>query len=54
MSAFGLSKPILQLGLPDRFIDHGDQAALLKGVGLDSDGIEASIHARFKSVLNIT
>jgi len=54
MSAFGLSKPILQLGLPDRFIDHGDQAALLKGVGLDSEGIEAAIHARFKSVLNIT
>ncbi|GAA4407429.1 1-deoxy-D-xylulose-5-phosphate synthase [Advenella faeciporci] len=54
MSAFGLCKPILQLGLPDRFIDHGDQAALLKSVGLDSDGIEAAIHARFKSVLNIT
>ncbi len=54
MSAFGLCKPILQLGLPDRFIDHGDQAALLKSVGLDSDGIEAAIHALFKSVLNIT
>ncbi|MFV9475229.1 1-deoxy-D-xylulose-5-phosphate synthase [Advenella sp. RU8] len=54
MSAFGFSKPILQLGLPDRFIDHGDQAALLKGVGLDSEGIEAAVRARFKSVLNIT
>lgn len=54
ISACGLGKPILQLGLPDRFIDHGEQAALLKSVGLDSEGIEAAIHARFKSVLNIT
>jgi 1-deoxy-D-xylulose-5-phosphate synthase len=33
------------LGLPDRFIDHGDQAKLLASVGLDPDGILASIRA---------
>jgi len=40
-------KPLLQLGLPDVFIDHGDQAHLLASVGLDSAGIERSIRARF-------
>ncbi|OZI22921.1 1-deoxy-D-xylulose-5-phosphate synthase [Bordetella genomosp. 7] len=43
----GVSVPMLQLGLPDRFIDHGDQAALLAGVGLDAAGIERSIRDRF-------
>jgi len=43
----GVGLPVLQLGLPDRFIDHGDQAALLAGVGLDAAGIERAIRARF-------
>jgi 1-deoxy-D-xylulose-5-phosphate synthase len=34
---------VLQLGLPDSFIDHGDPAKLLKNCGLDADGIHASI-----------
>ncbi|MFU2488302.1 1-deoxy-D-xylulose-5-phosphate synthase [Thauera sp. WH-1] len=34
---------VLRLGLPDRFIDHGDQAQLLASVGLDHDGILARI-----------
>ncbi len=34
---------VLRLGLPDRFIDHGDQAQLLASVGLDRAGILASI-----------
>jgi 1-deoxy-D-xylulose-5-phosphate synthase len=34
---------MLRLGLPDRFIDHGDQAQLLASVGLDEAGILASI-----------
>jgi 1-deoxy-D-xylulose-5-phosphate synthase len=46
----GLTLPILQLGLPDVFIDHGDQASLLAGVGLDEKGIEQSIRARFKDL----
>jgi 1-deoxy-D-xylulose-5-phosphate synthase len=47
----GLTLPVLQLGLPDVFIDHGDQAGLLAGVGLDEKGIEQSIRARFKDLL---
>jgi 1-deoxy-D-xylulose-5-phosphate synthase len=34
---------VLLLGLPDRFIDHGDSARLLASVGLDRDGIVKSI-----------
>jgi 1-deoxy-D-xylulose-5-phosphate synthase len=42
-----LIKPVLQLGLPDRFIDHGEQSAILAGLGLDAKGIAASIRARY-------
>lgn len=38
--------PLLHLGLPDRFIDHGDHQKLLAMEGLDAAGIEASIRAR--------
>lgn len=43
----GLAKrpQLLRLGLPDTFIDHGDQAQLLATVGLDKAGILASIKA---------
>jgi len=38
------SRPrILRLGLPDHFIDHGDQAQLLQTVGLDEAGILSAI-----------
>jgi 1-deoxy-D-xylulose-5-phosphate synthase len=43
----GIVKPLLILGLPDRFIDHGDPALLLASVGLDAHGIAASIRERF-------
>jgi len=35
----------LLLGLPDRFIDHGDSAKLLSAVGLDAEGIEKSVRS---------
>lgn len=43
----GIAKPLLMLGLPDQFIDHGDPALLLAQCGLHPEGIEASIRARF-------
>jgi 1-deoxy-D-xylulose-5-phosphate synthase len=46
LAAHGLSTPLLQLGLPDRFIDHGDPALLLGSVGLDKAGIVAAIRKR--------
>jgi 1-deoxy-D-xylulose-5-phosphate synthase len=42
----GLRNRVLQLGLPDRFVDHGDPGLLLKECGLDAAGIVASIRAR--------
>ncbi|MFM0053224.1 1-deoxy-D-xylulose-5-phosphate synthase [Caballeronia grimmiae] len=45
--ASGVVKPVLQLGLPDVFIDHGDPARLLASVGLDAAGIARSIRERF-------
>ncbi len=46
LSARAITTPILQLGLPDVFVDHGDQAHLLASVGLDSAGIVAAIRSR--------
>lgn len=43
----GLAKPVLILGLPDKFVDHGDPALLLAQCGLNAEGIEASIRRRF-------
>jgi 1-deoxy-D-xylulose-5-phosphate synthase len=39
----GIERKVLLLGLPDRFIDHGDPAKLLASVGLDAEGIRNSI-----------
>ena len=47
LAAEGLGVPVLQLGLPDRFIEHGDPAKLLSLCGLDAAGIEKSIVQRF-------
>jgi 1-deoxy-D-xylulose-5-phosphate synthase len=47
LNAAGLSLPLLQLGLPDVFIDHGDPVKLLEMQGLDAAGIEASIRHRW-------
>ncbi len=42
----GIKAPVLLLGLPDRFIDHGDPALQLASCGLDRDGILKSIRAK--------
>jgi len=41
----GLGNRVLQIGLPDSFIDQGDPASMLASVGLDAAGIEANILA---------
>ena len=46
LAAQGIVVPLLHLGLPDRFIDHGDQNQLLASVGLDREGVLASVRAR--------
>jgi 1-deoxy-D-xylulose-5-phosphate synthase len=47
LHAAGLKTPVLALGLPDVFIEHGDPAKLLAMCGLDAAGIEQSIVKRF-------
>jgi 1-deoxy-D-xylulose-5-phosphate synthase len=49
-AAGNVQKPVLQLGLPDLFIEHGDPAKLLASIGLDAAGIAASITQRFGTV----
>ena len=46
LQAHGLHPRMVLLGLPDRFIEHGDPAMLLKACGLDAKGIETSIRAQ--------
>lgn len=43
LDAAGFVKPLLQLGLPDRFIEHGAHESLLAACGLDAAGIQAAI-----------
>jgi 1-deoxy-D-xylulose-5-phosphate synthase len=43
LSSLGLGNKVLLLGLPDKFIDHGDPARLLASVGLDAEGIAAAV-----------
>ncbi|NRF70682.1 1-deoxy-D-xylulose-5-phosphate synthase [Aquincola sp. S2] len=47
LHAAGLAVPLLSLGLPDQFIEHGDPVKLLALQGLDAAGIEQSVRQRF-------
>jgi 1-deoxy-D-xylulose-5-phosphate synthase len=47
LAAAGLAVPVLQLGLPDVFVEHGDPAKLISLCGLDAAGIEKSVAQRF-------
>ena len=53
LNALGLTVPLLHLGLPDEFIEHGDPAKLLAGLGLDAAGIEAAVRRRFGAHLQL-
>jgi 1-deoxy-D-xylulose-5-phosphate synthase len=43
LGELSIDRPLLRLGLPDRFIDHGDQAQMLAELGLDAAGIVRSV-----------
>jgi 1-deoxy-D-xylulose-5-phosphate synthase len=47
LAAARIDIPVLTLGLPDSFVEHGDPARLLAQCGLDAAGIEQSIQRRF-------
>jgi 1-deoxy-D-xylulose-5-phosphate synthase len=47
-----LPKPVLVLGVPDVFTEHGDPVKLLAELGLDAAGIQAAVAQRFVNLLN--
>ncbi len=47
LAARGVDTPMLQLGLPDRFLEHAAREELLAEAGLDANGIRRAILARF-------
>ena len=45
----GVNVAVLQLGLPDTFVDHGNHLTLLSQLGLDAEGIAQSIQQQLQS-----
>ena len=48
----GVTIPVLRLGVPDVFTDHGDPVKIMSMLGLDSAGIEVSVRQRFTHLLD--
>ena len=46
LAAERLSVPVLNLGLPDRYVEHAKPAEMLAECGLDASGIEAAVRSR--------
>ena len=49
LQAAQIDVPVLVLGLPDEFVEHGDPARLMALCGLDAAGIEQRIRERFSA-----
>ena len=47
LAAHGITLPILHLGLPDAYLEHGSREEVLSMGGLDLPGIRRAILARF-------
>jgi 1-deoxy-D-xylulose-5-phosphate synthase len=52
LEAANLNVPVLNLGLPDKFLGHGKVEEMLADCGLDSGGITASIISKLESLQN--
>lgn len=50
LHAHGLATPVLQLGLPDTYIDHGKQQSMRAECGLDTAGIQGRIEAKLQQL----
>jgi 1-deoxy-D-xylulose-5-phosphate synthase len=44
LAANGVTMPVLNLGIPDRFIEHGSREDCLVSAGLDMSSIETAIN----------
>ncbi len=53
LAANGLALPMLQLGLPDKVLEHGDPVKLLELCGLNAAGIELAVQQRFGTRLTV-
>ncbi|MFC3650438.1 1-deoxy-D-xylulose-5-phosphate synthase [Dyella humi] len=51
LAAHGVTLPILHLGLPDAYLEHGSREEVLSEAGLDLPGIRKAIRARFPQVV---
>jgi 1-deoxy-D-xylulose-5-phosphate synthase len=51
LSAHGITMPILHLGLPDAYLEHGSREEVLSMAGLDLPGIRNAIRTRFGSLM---
>jgi 1-deoxy-D-xylulose-5-phosphate synthase len=47
LAAHGVVLPVLHLGLPDAYLEHGSRDEVLSAAGLDLPGIRGAIRARF-------
>lgn len=54
LAAHGITLPILHIGLPDTFLEHGTREEVLSMAGLDLPGIRSAIFARFPHAGRIT
>ncbi|MFP5344200.1 MAG: transketolase C-terminal domain-containing protein, partial [Gammaproteobacteria bacterium] len=45
----GVRAALVNLGLPDRFVEHGAREELLADCGLDAAGILRSVRAHFET-----
>ena len=50
----GRCVPVLQLGLPDHFIDQGDPGIQLASVGLNAEGIVKSVRERLRQLKSVS
>ena len=50
LSRASVETPVLHLGIPDHFVEHGDHSEQLAVLGLDGDGIGNSIRGRLAEI----
>jgi 1-deoxy-D-xylulose-5-phosphate synthase len=48
LAAHGVACAVLNIGLPDRFIEHGARSDMLHDAGLDTAGIVRAVRARLR------
>ena len=51
LQSLGMQIPVLNLGLPDAWLEHGDPAQITAQLGLDAVGLLDSIRTRFPGLV---